>query len=187
MSEYQYFEFCKINTPLTINVRKEMASLSSRAKVSTHGASYEYHYSNFRGDPKELLLKYFDVFFYISNWGCLQLMFKFILQEVDLDELKKYYIEHTIEYHKQNSYIILDINFNSDDGFGWINGDGMLPDLLPLYDEIRSANYQFLYLVAKASNANITNSIKNNADIALSHAQQSFFKFAGIEHNLFYE
>ncbi len=39
MSEYQYYEFCSISKPLSQETRKEMASLSSRAKVGTHGAS----------------------------------------------------------------------------------------------------------------------------------------------------
>lgn len=62
MSEYQYYEFCSISKPLTREARMEMASLSSRAKVSTHGASYVYNYGDFKGDPKQLLLKHFDVF-----------------------------------------------------------------------------------------------------------------------------
>lgn len=82
MSEYQYYEFCKISAPLTAEVKKEMRSLSSRANVSTHGASYVYNYGDFRANPKELLLKYFDVFFYISNWGCIQLMFKYQRQNI---------------------------------------------------------------------------------------------------------
>lgn len=81
MSEYQYYEFCKTHKPLSIYARNEMQALSSRAKITTHGASYEYNYGDFRGDPKALLLKHFDIFFYISNWGCIQLMFKYKTQD----------------------------------------------------------------------------------------------------------
>ncbi|MCW5590456.1 MAG: hypothetical protein KIT27_12460, partial [Legionellales bacterium] len=69
MSEYQYYEFCSINKPLSTEARKEMLSLSSRASVGTHTASYVYNYGDFRGKPKQLVLKHFDVFFYISNFG----------------------------------------------------------------------------------------------------------------------
>src|SRR5690348_13842640 len=111
MSEYQYYEFCKINTPLSTETRKEMYSLSSRAKVSTHGASYVYNYGDFRGNAEDLLLKHFDVFFYISNWGCIRLMFKYTTQEVDAGKLKKYCIKHIIDCKIQGSYVLLDINF----------------------------------------------------------------------------
>ena len=134
MSEYQYYEFCKINAPLTSDARKEMYSLSSRANVTTHGAFYIYNYGDFRGNPKELLLKYFDVFFYISNFGCIRLMFKYNEQEINVDKLKKHCVKHVISCEIQTSYVILDTYFSNEDGFGWIEGKGMLPDLLPLYD-----------------------------------------------------
>lgn len=186
MSAYQYYEFCKVNTPLMADARKEMYSLSSRAKVTTHGASYVYNYGDFRGNPKELLLKYFDVFFYISSWGCIQLMFKYSIQEVDTDELKKYCVKHIINCEAQSSYIVLDINFNNEDEFDWVEGEGMLPDLLPLYAEIKAGNHQLLQLIADVSNANTNNLLENNSGLALSKAQEAFFKYAGIDHNVFY-
>ncbi len=47
MSEYQYYEFYRINTPLSAAARTEMISLSSRAKVGTHNASHVYNYGDF--------------------------------------------------------------------------------------------------------------------------------------------
>ena len=89
MSEYQYYEFCNLSKPLSKEVRKYMRSLSSRARISSHGASYVYNYGNFRGTPKQILLKYFDVFFYISNWGTVNLMFKYPTNEICFDEIEK--------------------------------------------------------------------------------------------------
>jgi hypothetical protein len=34
--------------------------------------NHVYNYGDFRGKPKELLLKRFDVFFYISNFGMVE-------------------------------------------------------------------------------------------------------------------
>lgn len=147
MSEYQYYEFCKISSPLTQAARKEALSLSSCAKVSTHGASYVYHYGDFRGDPKMLLLKHFDFFFYIANWGSIQLMMKFPKEKVDVKEIKKYCIQGVISCSTHQKNIVLDIQLHDEEGFcGWIEGEGMLPMLLPLYDEIKSANYDILRL-----------------------------------------
>ena len=86
-----------------------------------------------------------------------------------------------------NSHVVLDINFSNEDGLDWIEGDGMLPDLLPLYDEIKARNYQFLRLVAGANNAKANSSLKNNSGLALSQAQEAFFKYAEIDHNVFCE
>jgi len=44
--------------------------------------------------------------------------------------------------------VLLDVCISNDEGGGWIDGEELLPDLLPLYDEIKEKNYQWLVLVA---------------------------------------
>jgi hypothetical protein len=152
MSEYQYYEFCRLGSPLSPEARKEMAALSSRARVGTHSASYVYNYGDFRGDPKKLLLEYCDVFFYISNWGTVQLMFKYLNQEIDSGTLQQYCIEDVISCEQYDRYVVLSIGINNEDGGDWINGEDLLPDLLPLYEEIKSKNYHFLRLTSAVHN-----------------------------------
>ena len=186
MSEYQYYEFCRINNPLSKEARQEMLSLSSRANVGSHGASYVYNYGDFRGKPKQLLLKHFDVFFYISNFGTVQLMFKYATEEINWDALKKYCIKHVIEVEQHDQYVLLSIYINNEEGFGWTEGEGLLPELLPLYDKIKGGNYQFLDLVSAVHkqftgddiNALSTIIAKDNL---LSGAEQAFLECVGIE------
>lgn len=182
MSEYQYYEFCKLNAPLTTDAKEEMRSLSSRAKITTHGASYVYNYSDFRGNPRKLLLKYFDVFFYISNWGSIQLIFKYLDEQVDIEKLKKFLVKDLISCKKHKQYLLLDINFYNEDGSSWVEGDDMLPDLLPLYDEIESGNYEFLRLVANIdAEVELKTSNKRKNVFKPSQAQKSFFKYADVD------
>jgi hypothetical protein len=47
MSEYQYYEFRAIDSPLTANQKESLSSLSSRARVTSHSVSYVYNYSDF--------------------------------------------------------------------------------------------------------------------------------------------
>lgn len=185
MSEYQYYEFCRINTPLSQEARKEMSSLSSRAQISTHGASYVYNYGDFRGSPEKLVLKYFDVFFYISNFGTVRLLFKYSTNKISFDEIKKYCVNHVISAEIYNENILLDIYINNEEGFGWTDGEGMLADLLPLYDEIKDGNYQFLQL-ASSVNEELTgkkNSLSSAISEAtnLSEAQEAFLECIGID------
>jgi hypothetical protein len=144
MSEYQYYEFCRIHSPISSEARKEMASLSSRANLGTHSASYVYNYGDFRGTPKSLILKYFDVFFYISNFGTVRLMLKYPIHQVNVEEIKKYSLKHVISCEVIDENLIIDIDIRNEEGFGWTEGEGVLADLLPIYDEIKSNNYQFL-------------------------------------------
>lgn len=186
MSEYQYYEFCRLGSPLSPEARKEMAALSSRARVGTHSASYVYSYSDFRGDPKKLLLEYFDVFFYISNWGTVQLMFKYLDQEIDSDALKQYSIEDVICFEQYDPYVVLSVEINNEESGDWINGEELLPDLLPLYEEIKSKNYQFLRL-ASAVHHQLTGEKQNalsSVEGVLSSAQAAFLRSVGIHRKM---
>lgn len=174
----KYYEFCSIKNPIYKNAREDMDSLSSRANVSTHGASYVYNYGNFPGDPKELLLKYFDVFFYICNYGTIQLIFKYKIGQVNIEELKKYDIKHVISCTQHDKNILLEIYINKEEGFGWTEGEGLLADLLPLYAEIKAKNYKFLQLIAAIDdklNYKANNYLDQIIDkMELSSTQQAF-------------
>lgn len=192
MSEYQYYEFCKLSAPLTSEARKEMSSLSSRAKVGTHSVSYVYNYGDFRGNPKKLLLKYFDVFFYIANWGSLQLMFKYSASDINIHALKQYCIDDPISCEITNSHVLLDIDYNKEEGFsGWMEGEEMLAELLPLYDEIKSGNYELLRMLMDIYDGK-TETLKkatanHGVDIVLSEAQEAFLKYAELDQILIKE
>ena len=69
MSEYQYYEFRAVDRPLTEREMEELRALSTRAAISATSFQNEYNYGDFRGDPLELMPKYFDAFVYVSNWG----------------------------------------------------------------------------------------------------------------------
>jgi len=152
MSEYQYYEFCSLTKPLSKKVRDVMRSLSSRTYISTHSASYVYNYSDFRGNPKQLLLKYFDVYFYISNWGTVTFMFKYSTCEINTDEIKKYAKKHLISCEKTKDNVVVSITIDNEDGLDWVEGENLLPDLLPLYDELKARDYRLLELVTAIDN-----------------------------------
>lgn len=182
MSEYQYYEFCNINKPISSEVRTEMRAISSRTKVTSHGVSYTYNYGDFRGNPKEILVKYFDVFFYICNFGTLQLMFRYKKEGIDINKLKPYLIKYAIEYETYGDYVLLDITINDDNGgWGWVEGEEILADLLPLYEEIKNGNYQLFLLIAMI-NATYTGKDQSMIDAlqesltSLSFAQRAFIK-----------
>jgi len=184
MSEYQYYEFCSVRSPLSAQARKEMYSLSSRAKVSTHGATYVYNYGNFRGNAKQLLLKYFDVFFYIANWGTVELMFKYPAEKVDVSALKKLAIKHVVDCQQRDENVVLTVHVNNEEGFGWTEGEGLLPNLLSLYDEIKNQDYQWLHLVSviqKEFAGEQENALSDFlSTVSLSSTQQAFLDAVGI-------
>lgn len=146
MSEYQYYEFQAIDRPLTTKEQETIQALSSRAQVTPHRAAFLYNYGDFRGDPEVILEKYFDAMFYIANWGTWQLMFRFPKALVNLQWFRPYEMEDAIEISISSKYVVLNIEIHEEGGMGWVEGEGWLPRLLPLRDELLSGDMRLLYL-----------------------------------------
>ncbi|MBW4540720.1 MAG: hypothetical protein KME43_16450 [Myxacorys chilensis ATA2-1-KO14] len=148
MSEYQYYEFQAIDRPLTKKEQDEIRQLSSRVQLTPNQAIFLYNYGNFRGDPEKVLTQYFDMMFYIANWGTWQLMFRFPKAIADASRFQPYELPDTVTVSTTSKYIILDIQITEEEGIGgWIEGEGWMPRLLPLRDELLNGDLRLLYLV----------------------------------------
>lgn len=181
MSEYQYYEFYSLNKPLTDKVRAKMEALSSRVKIGTHGASFVYNYGDFPAEPIKILSSYFDVLFYLSNFGSFRLVFKYPVNQVDLPTVKKYCFDDVISIHRGKQNILLDMHFCNEDGFGWCEGENVLPSLLPVYEQIKNNNYRFLKLLTKTHNMLNDEDESNTLSIPkrISPAERVFLECVG--------
>lgn len=147
MSEYQYYEFQAIDRPLTQEERAAICELSSRVKPTATSASFTYSYGNFRGDPKQVLARYFDIMYYIANWGTQQLMFRFPTSLINREAIELYCIDNYISLSFAGDWAILDWEFSQEEGFNdWIEGEGILSELIGLRQEILQQDYRGLYL-----------------------------------------
>ncbi len=148
MSEYQYYEFRAIAHPLTDEQKKEVSSISSRAYVTSHQASFVYNYGDFRGDEKQLITEYFDIMLYMSNWGSRRLMFRIPLSLIDMEQVATFCISDEIDHwlSKDKENIILDLNFNDEEQGDWIEGEGWMDELIDLRNELIKGDYRILYL-----------------------------------------
>lgn len=52
MSEYQYYEFLAVDRPLDDAERAEVRCLSTRARITATSFVNEYHWGDFKGDPR---------------------------------------------------------------------------------------------------------------------------------------
>lgn len=147
MSEYQYYEFQAIDRPLTQDERAAISQLSSRVKPTATSASFTYSYGDFPGDPKKVLAQYFDVMYYIANWGTQQLMFRFPKSLISQKAIEPYCIDNCISLSFVGDWAILDWEFSQEEGFDyWIEGEGILSELIGLRQEILQQDYRGLYL-----------------------------------------
>src|SRR5947209_2732259 len=92
MSEFQYYEFQALDRPLTDREQKELRALSTRAEITEHSFTNEYHWGDFKGSPEKLMEKYFDAFFYVANWGTRRLMLRLPRGLVDLAAMRPYVV-----------------------------------------------------------------------------------------------
>jgi hypothetical protein len=118
MSEYQYHEWQAVDRVLTPEEQDAVNDLSSHIEVSSSRAVVTYHWSDFRHDPKQVLLKYFDAYFYLANWGSLRLMFRFPKGLLDEADIEPYCIDEFITFETIGKYQVLDLDFNPEDGGG---------------------------------------------------------------------
>jgi hypothetical protein len=150
MSTYQYYEFQAIDRPLTAEEQKAVAQLSSRVEPHPRQAVFVYHWSGFPGNSREILAKYYDAMLYMANWGSRCLMFRFPVSALDLEEVQAYcqplIVQDYLSLSIEGEYAILNVEFNPEDSYDWIEGEGWLPAMLPLRDDILQGDYQTLYL-----------------------------------------
>ena len=67
MSEYQYYEFLTIDRPLTADEMTELRALSTRAVITPTSFTNVYNWGNFKGNPDQLMQRYFDAHVYVAN------------------------------------------------------------------------------------------------------------------------
>jgi hypothetical protein len=146
MSEYQYYEFQAIDRPLTPEEQQAVSRLSSRVDPHPRRALFIYHYSDFPGRAKDVLAKYYDAMFYIANWGSVRLAFRLPKSLVDVQDIEPYCIEDAVTIEEVGDYVVVHMEVNDEEGFGWTEGEGYLDSLLPLRDDILRRDYRVLYL-----------------------------------------
>ncbi len=146
MSEYQYYEFRALDTPLTARQMTELRQWSTRAEITATSFTNEYHFGDFRGNPEKLLGQYFDAFFYFANWGTHTLMFRLPRELVNVAELKPYCDGETVKLKEAGKYVLLEFHSHDEGGDYYDAEDPSLDDLISLRGDILAGDLRCLYL-----------------------------------------
>ena len=152
MSEFQFYEFARVDKPLSQAEKAEISSWSSRTEASNYGAVFTYSYSDFPKDEEEVVLHYFDAMYYWANWGSVKFMLKFPRELINYQQVLPYditdeYIEGGVEVTRTKEWVIIKISYHSDEGYlDWDETNGVLDNLLPIRQQILAGDYRALYL-----------------------------------------
>ena len=148
MSEYQYYEWQTIDRPLSPNEREAVSGLSSHMEtVTSTQAIVTYSWGDFKYDPCQVLLKYFDAHLYMANWGTRRLLFRFPKSAIDPDAIRPYCREEFLTLDLKGNYYILEFSLDDEEpDYEWLEGEGMLGKLTPIREQIMQGDYRALYL-----------------------------------------
>jgi len=154
MSEFQYFEFRKIDSRLSKEEMAEIRKLSKRAKITSQCAIFTYSFSDFRSKPEVLLANHFDAFLYVSNFGTKNLSFRIPNRLLQTKALCPYEYKYIVETETCGEHTLINLSFNTDEGGGWIDEEDcadILDNLLPLREALLLGDPRALYLSLLAS------------------------------------
>jgi hypothetical protein len=121
MSEFQYFERQAVNRPLTEEKQTAVGRLCSRAVVTDS-------WGDFKHDPRQVLVRFFDAHLYLANRGSRRLRFRFPAGRLAREEIVPYCVRDLITYKT--------IGRSEEAGGTWIEGEGSLSGLVPLPNDI---------------------------------------------------
>jgi hypothetical protein len=138
MSEYQYYEWQTIDRPLSPNERQAVSRLSSHMDtVTSTQAIVTYSWGDFKHNPRQVLLQYFDAHLYMANWGTRQLMFRFPKTVIDPQAIQPFCREDSLSLELDGNYYVLEFSQDDESGdYEWLEGEGLLGQLLPIREQI---------------------------------------------------
>src|ERR1700677_2809363 len=127
MSEYQYYEFQAIDRPLSEADREALRGLSTRARITATSFTNSYEWGDFKGDPKKLMERWFDLHLYLANWGSHRLMMRLPKRVVDRGRLGAFLDEaDCVELLVAGENLIVDIEREEVEAGDWDDGSGWL-------------------------------------------------------------
>ncbi len=150
MSEYQFYEFIAIDGPISDEGLVYAENCSTRADVSRFRWRNVYNYGGFHGNA-QTLLKYYDAHFYIANWGTVRFALAFPEGCLNQDLVESYLrgndrYEETLSVERIDGRSIVWWERNTEEGWGWIEGEGIIDRLIDIREELMRGDYRALFL-----------------------------------------
>jgi len=150
VSEYQYYEFQAIDRPLSEDDQAALRALSTRARITASGFTNHYEWGDLKGDPRQLMERWFDLHLYLTNWATRRLMMRFPKRLVERSWLEAFLLDvDWVQVWTKGDHLIVDmcreeVEQGHDD---WDDGSGWLGALAPLRQDVLSGDLRLFYLL----------------------------------------
>ena len=146
MSEYQYYEFQKVDERLSPEEMRELRSYSTRARITPSSFTNEYNFGNFKGDPDFMMEKYFDGFLYFANWGTREVQLAVPAGLLPAETAHRYDCGYAASSRKKSGKLIVKFASDQEPDEEWIEEEGQLASLLQIRNELIQGDLRSLYL-----------------------------------------
>ncbi|RSM42463.1 hypothetical protein DMA12_21330 [Amycolatopsis balhimycina DSM 5908] len=146
MSEYQYYEFVAIDRPLDDGEQAAVRALSTRARISSTSFANEYHWGDFKGDPRRLMERYYDAHLYVANWGTRRVMFRLPCDLLDPDVVEDYTLGDEASAWVTGEFIVLAFTSEDDGGEFDYDAENLLSAIVGVRTELAAGDLRPLYL-----------------------------------------
>ena len=146
MSEYQYYEFLALDRPLDAHQQDELRSLSTRAHITSTSFVNEYHWGDFRGNPRRLMERYFDAHLYLANWGTRRIMLGMPRSVLDLTVAEQYCVGDQVVAWTAGEHLVLDLTSDDEPGDWDDDAPESLSAIVGIRSELAAGDHRPLYL-----------------------------------------
>jgi hypothetical protein len=147
MSEYQYYEFAAVDSPLDAHQLAEVRELSTRAQLTPTSFVNSYEWGDFRGDPRQLVEQYYDAFLYLANWGARRLMLRFPAGLLGLDVAQRHCASDEVSAWASGDHVIVSAMSDDEGGDEDWEDENQLESILPVRAEVLAGDLRPLYLL----------------------------------------
>ena len=135
-----------LDKALTSRQREELRQLSTRAEITAIRFTNEYHWGDFRGDPREMMASYFDAFLYLANWGTRHLMFHVPKATLDTEHAEQYCYTDAASLIETDDHLIVSLYADREPDDYWDETAGELGSMIAARSELLAGDHRLLYL-----------------------------------------
>jgi hypothetical protein len=122
MTFHQHYEFLALDRPLRADELAEVRRISSHATVSATRFAVSYDFGDLRGNPEDMLVRWFDLYLYRSSNGA-SLTFKLPAGVLAQPTIDRYAIDQLQDFDVRDESLLVSWMLEEDDGGGWIDDD----------------------------------------------------------------
>ena len=149
MSECQYYEFQAIDRPLDQAAQQALRAISSRARITPTSFTNHYEWGDLKADPRDLVMRWFDLHLYLANWGSRRLIMRLPKRLLNRKDVDPFLCQiDWVEIVTSGDSLVFDMSRYelesddySDDGSGW------LAALAPLRSDVLAGDFRLFYLL----------------------------------------